>query len=50
MLAGMLLVLDVVVGRIAAVSAIAALAVVFILLWVGLPLRLRQGERSPLGR
>jgi hypothetical protein len=50
MLAGMLLVLDVVVGRVAAVSVIAALAGVFVALWAGLPLRLRRGERSPLGR
>jgi hypothetical protein len=50
MLAGMLLVLDVVVGRVAAVSVIAVLAAVFVALWVGLPLRLRRGERSPLDR
>jgi hypothetical protein len=50
MLAGMLLVLDVVVGRVAAVSVIAALAGVFVALWAGLPLRLRRGERSPLDR
>jgi hypothetical protein len=50
MLAGLLLVLDVVVGRVAAVSVVAALAAAFIALWVGLPLRLRRGERSPLGR
>jgi hypothetical protein len=43
MLAGMLLVLDVVVGRVAAVSVIAVLAAVFVALWVGLPLRLRRG-------
>jgi hypothetical protein len=42
MLAGMLLVLDVVVGRVAAVSVIAALAAVFVGLWVGVPLRLRR--------
>jgi hypothetical protein len=50
MLAGMLLVLDVVVGRVAAVSVIAVLAAVFVALWVGLPLRLRRGEPSPLDR
>jgi len=49
MLAGMLLVLDVVVGRLAAMSAIAAMAAVVILLWVGLPLRLRHCERLPPG-
>jgi uncharacterized protein DUF6328 len=42
MLAGMLLVLDVVVGRVAAVSVVAALAAVFVALWVGVPLRLRR--------
>jgi hypothetical protein len=42
-LAGMLLVLDVVVGRAAAVSVVAALAVVFATLWAGLPLRMRRG-------
>jgi Family of unknown function (DUF6328) len=42
MLAGMLLVLDVVVGRVAAVSVIAGLAAVFVALWVGVPLRLRR--------
>ena len=45
-LAGMLLVLDVVVGRIAALSVIAALAVVFVALWVGVPLRLRQDRTT----
>jgi hypothetical protein len=48
MLAGVLLVLDVVVGRIAAVSFIAALAAVFVALWLGLPLWLRSGERPQL--
>ncbi len=48
MLAGVLLVLDVVVGRVAAVSVIAALAAVFVALWVGLPLWLRRGERPQL--
>jgi Family of unknown function (DUF6328) len=43
MLAGMLLVLDVVVGRAAAVSVVAALAVVFAALWAGVPLRVRRG-------
>ena len=42
MLAGMLLVLDVVVGRMAAMSVVAALTAVFVALWVGVPLRLRQ--------
>jgi Family of unknown function (DUF6328) len=42
MLAGMLLVLDVVVGRVAAVSVVAALTAVFVELWVGVPLRLRR--------
>jgi hypothetical protein len=49
MLAGLLLVLDVVVvGRVAAVATTAALAGVFVTLWVGLPLRLRRGGRPPL--
>jgi Family of unknown function (DUF6328) len=43
MLAGMLLVLDVVVGRAAAVSVAAALALVFTALWAGLPLCVRRG-------
>jgi hypothetical protein len=43
MLAGMLLALDVVVGRAAGVSVVAALALVFAALWAGLPLRVRQG-------
>jgi hypothetical protein len=43
MLAGMLLVLDVVVGRVAAVAAVAALAVGFAALWAGVPLRVRRG-------
>jgi Family of unknown function (DUF6328) len=43
MLAGMLLVLDVVVGRAAALSVVAALAVAFAALWAGLPLRVRRG-------
>jgi hypothetical protein len=43
MLAGMLLVLDVVVGRAAAVATVAALAVVFAALWAGVPLRVRRG-------
>src|SRR4051812_20627255 len=43
MLAGMLLVLDVVVGRVAAASVVAALAVVFAILWGGVPLRVRRG-------
>jgi hypothetical protein len=42
MLAGMLLVLDVVIGRLPAASVTAALAAVFLALWVGLPLRLRR--------
>jgi hypothetical protein len=42
MLAGMLLVLDVVIGRLPAASVAAALATVFLALWVGLPLRLRR--------
>ena len=42
MLAGMLLVLDVVVGRVAAVSVVAALTAVFVALWVAVPLRLRR--------
>ena len=42
MLAGILLVLDVVVGRLAAVSTVAALTAVFVALWVGVPLRLRR--------
>ena len=46
MLAGRLLVLDVVVRRIAALSVIAALAVVFVALWVGVPLRLRQDRTT----
>jgi hypothetical protein len=46
-LSGMLLVLDVVVGRIPAVSTTAALAVVLVALWVGLPLQLRRGGRGP---
>ncbi len=41
-LAGMLLVLDVVIGRLPAASVTAALAAVFLALWVGLPLRLRR--------
>ena len=45
-----LLVLDVVVGRAAAVSVIAALAAVFVALWLGLPLWLRRGERPQLDR
>jgi hypothetical protein len=43
MLAGMLLVLDVVVGRVAAVAAVAVLTVVFAVLWAGVPLRVRRG-------
>lgn len=43
MLAGMLLVLDVVVGRAAAVSVVAAFTLVFAALWAGLPLRVRRG-------
>jgi hypothetical protein len=43
MLAGMLLVLDVVVGRVAAVAGVAALTVVFAVLWAGVPLRVRRG-------
>src|SRR4051794_19990795 len=43
MLAGMLLVLDVVIGRTAAAAVIAALAVVFAVLWGGVPLRVRRG-------
>jgi Family of unknown function (DUF6328) len=50
MLAGMLLVLDVVVGRVAAVSVTAGLAGVFVALWVGVPLQLRRGERPPPDR
>ena len=42
MLAGMLLVLDVVIARLPAASVTAALAAVFLALWVGLPLRLRR--------
>jgi Family of unknown function (DUF6328) len=42
MLAGMLLVLDVVVGRATAVSVVAALTVVFVVLWAGVPLRVRR--------
>jgi hypothetical protein len=42
MLAGMLLVLDVVVGRTAAVAIVAALAAVFLFLWAGVPLRMRR--------
>jgi hypothetical protein len=43
MLAGMLLVLDVTVGRTAAVVAVAALAVFFVVLWAVVPLRVRRG-------
>jgi hypothetical protein len=41
-LAGVLLVLDVVVGRIGAISATGVLLAVFVGLWVGLPLQLRR--------
>jgi hypothetical protein len=50
MLAGVLLVLDVVIGRVAAVSVTAALAGVFVTLWVGSPLRLRRGAPPPMDR
>ena len=50
MLAGVLLVLDVVIGRVAAVSITAALAGVFVTLWVGLPFRLRRGGPPPPDR
>jgi len=42
-LAGMLLALDVVVGRAAAMAVVGALAVVFAALWAGVPLRVRRG-------
>ena len=42
-LAGMLLALDVVVGRAAAMAVVGALAVVFAALWAGVPLRVRSG-------
>ena len=47
MLAGMLLVLDVVVGRVAALTVVAALAVVFGTLWAGVPLRVLRGPVLP---
>ena len=47
MLAGMLLVLDVVVGRVAALGVVAALAVVFGTLWAGIPLRVLRGPVLP---
>jgi Family of unknown function (DUF6328) len=49
MLAGMLLVLDVVVGRAAAVSVVAVLAVVFAALWAGVPLCMRRSPHGFLG-
>jgi hypothetical protein len=42
-LAGMLLVLDVVVGRLPATAVVAAMALGFVALWVGVPLRMRRG-------
>ena len=42
MLAGVLLVLDVVVGRVGAITATGMLLAVFVALWVGLPLQLRR--------
>jgi len=47
MLAGVLLVLDVVVGRVAALTIVAALAVVFGTLWAGVPLRVLRGPVLP---
>jgi hypothetical protein len=42
-LAGMMLVLDVVVGSVVAAAVVGALALVIALLWVGLPIRVRRG-------
>ena len=47
MLAGMLLVLDVVIGRVAASTVVAALAVVFAALWAAVPLRVLRGPVLP---
>ena len=46
-LAGMLLVLDVVVGRSAATAVVLAMAAGVVALWVGVPLRVRRRYRGP---